>query len=86
MPVLMERAICVGVVATTLLALFTLSSRGALLAAVSISLVALVGQYVCFSTGLFVPLVVPVCLGIIGGLILRMWFHHNAHIRKRRWS
>jgi serine/threonine protein kinase len=85
-PVLIERTICVGVVATTLLALFTLRSRGALLAAVSISLVALVVQYVCFSTGLFVPLVAPVCLGIIGGLILRMWFHHNSQIRKRRWS
>jgi serine/threonine protein kinase len=82
----LEMFVCLGLVSVLLAVLSLLGGRAAIVASAAITAAALLVQYVCFATGVFVPLLVPVVFGVLGGFILRIWLHQNSTIRKRRWS
>jgi adenylate cyclase len=80
-----ENAVYVFLTGALLVVVSLLSSRVAIVSASAIVLIGLLVQYGLFCAGFFMPLVVPIGSGIVGGCILRMWFHNNSNTRKGRW-
>jgi serine/threonine protein kinase len=80
-----ERAVCVLLAGTLLVVVSMLRGRVAIVSAAAIAVVGVLTQYALFHVGLFMPLVVPIVFGVLGGFVLRMWFHQNANSRKGRW-
>jgi adenylate cyclase len=80
-----EVSVCVLLAGALLVVVSMLSGRIAIVSATATVLVGLLAQCGLFHVGLFMPLVVPIAFGVLGGFVLRMWFHQNPSSRKGRW-
>lgn len=72
--------LAVGAALSGVLALLVISASGSLLMVYLTGSVLLVGlgQYLLFLLGLVVPVMTPICFGVLSGLIFRVWLGNNS--------
>jgi CHASE2 domain-containing sensor protein len=73
-------------VAILISCLAILPGRAAVLALVGIIAGACLVQYIAFLGGMFLPVVSPMLLGAVTGVLLRIWLLQNSQSKKRYWA
>jgi serine/threonine protein kinase len=73
-------------VAILISCLAILPGRAAVLALVGIIAGACLVQYIAFLGGVFLPVVSPMLLGAVTGVLLRIWLLQNSQSKKRYWA